>query len=265
MPLGLAILGAAGISGIGSVISGFLGSNASSKAANEQAQTAQEAMIIQQQNLNAEIGRLQPFITSGTNATNILQGLTGTEAGGNPLTAPLTAPFAATPGAQLSALEATPGYQFTRQQGLIAAQNAMAGSQPGGAALKSGINYAEGLASTTFQQQFQNYLANNQQIYNILAGQQATGANAAAGLNTNTTAGTNAISNLATGAGAAQAAGTIGSASAITGALGNGTNALTNAIGVSALSGNLFGGQNAISNINVAGQTPVGGDTISYS
>jgi hypothetical protein len=248
MPIGLAIVGAAGIGGLSSIASGLIGSSASKSAASAQEQAADAAIIAQINEQNATIQREQPFVTAGTGAANALSNLTGTNAGGNPLTAPLTAPFASTPGGQQAALAATPGYQFTLGQGLLATQNSLAGSQPGGAALKSGINYAEGLASTTFQQQFQNYLTQNAQIAGILSGQASTGANAAAGLATVGTNTGNAISNLATGSGAASAAGTIGSANATTGAIGNSTNALTNAIGLSAI-GNLFGSGSAYSGV----------------
>jgi hypothetical protein len=54
-------------------------------------------------------------------------------------------------------LEATPGYQFTLQQGLESTQNSAAARGLGnsGAALKGAATYATGLANQTYQNQFQ--------------------------------------------------------------------------------------------------------------
>jgi hypothetical protein len=161
-------------------------------------------------------------------------------AAGNPLTAPLTAPFQPT----MAQLAATPGYQFTLGQGLQATQNAYAAQGLGtsGPALKGAANYAEGLAATTYQQQFQNYLQQNQQIANILGAQVQQGQAAAAGtgagaLTTGSTAGQSLLA-----AGTAQAAGTVGVANALTGA----TSTLGNAGLLYALTGGapgIFGSQ----------------------
>lgn len=143
--------------------------------------------------------------------------------------APLTARFNPT----MKQLEATPGYKFTLQQGLESAQNGFAAQGLGqsGAAMKGGINYAEGLASTTYQQQFQNYLGQNQQIYNMLGGVSSQGENAAA------TAGSQALgfqsqaNSLGLAGAGATASGIIGSAGAIAGGLNalgsSGSNAAT--------------------------------------
>jgi hypothetical protein len=79
-----------------------------------------------------------------------------------------TAQFAPTQ----AALEATPGYQFNLSQGTKAVQNSAtaAGLGVSGPALQAGTNYASGLASTTYNQQLQNYLGQNQQDYNMLTG-----------------------------------------------------------------------------------------------
>lgn len=60
-------------------------------------------------------------------------------------------------------LEQTPGYQFTRQQGLQAVQNSAAARGLGvsGAALKGAATFATGLADSTYQQQF----AQQQQLF----------------------------------------------------------------------------------------------------
>lgn len=62
--------------------------------------------------------------------------------------------------AQQTALENTPGYKFALDQGLKATQNGFAaqGLASSGAAMKGGAQFAEGLASQTYNQQLQNYL-----------------------------------------------------------------------------------------------------------
>jgi hypothetical protein len=160
-------------------------------------------------------GNFNPFIQGGQNAFGTLQGLTGTNPGGNPLTAALTAPF------NPSDLANTPGYQFTLNQGLEATQNGFAAQGLGssGAAEKGAANYAEGLAGTTYNQQLQNYLQQNQQIYNMIMGQSNLGLSAAGALGNVSSALGSGIANSLTGIGQAQAAGTIGQANAYGGIL----------------------------------------------
>lgn len=74
-------------------------------------------------------------------------------------------------------LEATPGYQFNLSQGLAATQNSAAARGLGvsGAALKGAATFATGLADSTYQQQFNNQLANfgvQQQRFADQTGQQ---------------------------------------------------------------------------------------------
>lgn len=61
-----------------------------------------------------------------------------------------------------TALEQTPGYQFTLDQGLKSVQNSYAAQGLGssGAALKGAASFATGLADQTYQQQLNNYLQN---------------------------------------------------------------------------------------------------------
>ena len=244
-----------GVSALGSITAGKTQAAAANNAANVSLTEANNSNALIQQIYGENKALLSPFVNAGTSALGTLQGLTGTNAGGNPLTAPLTAPFASTPGAQASALAATPGYQFTLQQGELAAQAGSSaqgqgsavsgigsaqggGIGPSGPLGKSLINYAEGLAGTTYQQQFQNYLTQNQQIYNQLSGIVGTGENAgAATANVGTTAGGQSANALLSGAGqygslttagaAGSAAGTVGATTAVSNALtGAGNSAL---------------------------------------
>lgn len=187
---------------------------------------------------------LGPGWQPGSPGVSVLQsGLPqgGTPAG-NPLTAPLTAPFQPT----MAQLAQTPGYQFTLKQGQQAVQNSYAsqGLASSGPALKGAANYAEGLASTTYQQQFQNYLQQNAQISNILMGQAGLGESAAANVGYQGTAAGQGIAQSQMAAGNALAAGTVGQANALSGGIqGLGTAALLYGItGGGQYGGNALGG-----------------------
>jgi len=210
MGMAAAIVGAGALGVAGSVASGVIGANAAQSAASTQAAAADTASNNTLAMFNKTQANLAPFVGAGTNALTQMQNLTGTNPGGNPLTAPLTAKFNPT----MTDLAATPGYQFTLDQGLKSTQNGFAAQGLGtsGAALKGAANYAEGLAGTTYQQQFQNYLTQNQQIYNLLGGQTSLGENAAATTGNQGLTATGQAGNFLTSGAAASAAGTIGAA-----------------------------------------------------
>ena len=231
MGIGAAIAGAGALSAGASIIGAKTSADAAKSAASTQAQAADEAAQATLSMYNQNVARVQPWVTAGQQALTELQGATGTQSdgSGNWQTSPLLAPFQPT----LSQLQQTPGYQFTLQQGEEAAQNGFAaqGLASSGAAQKGAINYAEGLAGTTYQQQFQNYLTQNAQEYNMLSGlssggQAAAGTQSALGANAQTQA--NALT---TSAAAATAGGTVGSANALTGGLSS----LSSSAGNSAL------------------------------
>lgn len=278
----MGLAAAAGIGAVGAIGGGIIQGSAAEKAANTQAQAATTAAGEQLQastqadNLIQSIyGQnktlLQPFVQQGTNAAGALGALTGTspagtQAGGvtstgNPLTSALTQPFKPT----MQQLSQTPGYQFTLQQGLIAAgaQQSAQGmgsivsgagtgnTTPGTAGIgssgplgKSLVNYAEGLAGTTYQQQFSNYLSQNQQIYNMLSGQMGQGVSAAGALaGAGTSAGGQSANALLSGASSAGSYQTAGAAANAAGTVGAGTaasNALSG-VGNSALLYGLLG------------------------
>lgn len=156
-----------------------------------------------------------------------MQQLRSSNIGGNPLTAPLTAKFNPT----MAQLEATPGYQFARDQGLRAMTNQMSANGLTGSGQMMGNlgQYATGLASQTYQQQFNNYWQQNQNIYDMLSGMSTLGANAAAGQATNASNFSHGMSDMITGAGQALAAGQMGSANAWAGGLSGAGSSLGNA------------------------------------
>lgn len=222
----------------GNVISALLGSNAAQNAAELQANAANAAAGNQMQMFNAVRSDLAPYNALGLAAAPKLAELTGTNAGGNPLTAALTKPFT---GADL---ENTPGYQFTRDQGLKAVVNANSarGLAGGGGALSTDMaKYATGLASTTYNDQLKNYLAQNQQIFNMLSGIVQGGQNAATQTGSFGVQSQTAANNLLTSGANAQAAGVVGSANAY----GNATNNIGNLLLTNALLQSMYGGGNA--------------------
>lgn len=225
MPIG-AIAGAS-VVGAGASIWG------ANKAADAQTNAANQAIGYQQSQYAKNEQTLNPWIQSGNTSNNTLQWLTGTggtqpagNAGGSGVPGiggaqgSLTQTFAPT----MEQLAKTPGYQFLLDQGTKSTQNSYAAKGLGssGAAMKGAADYAEGLAGTTYQQQFQNYWNQNQSIYNMLTGQSQQGLSAAGALTgQGMTAATNS-GNAAIGAGNAQA----GAANATGSAISNGVNSV---------------------------------------
>jgi hypothetical protein len=247
-----AALIAGGVSAGGGILSSIIGANAQVSAQQKAIQAEQtmfntgradqlnlfnQGVTAQDNMFGTAQNTLMPFVNNANNVWGTLAPLIGAQPGGNPLTAPLTKPFDA------SMLPSTPGYQFTLGQGLKTAQGGFASKGLGssGTAIKGAEDYATGLAQSTYNQQFQNYLQQNQQIYNLLYGPYATGAGAAGTLaSTATQAGGN-ILNAATGAGgnilggATTAGGqiaqsTTGIGNAIAGAATGSANALTGGV-----------------------------------
>jgi hypothetical protein len=154
---------------LGSIFGGLLGGAGSIVGGALQAKYAKKALELQEKMFDIVRADLKPYIGAGKDATNLLMdALPG-----------LTERFDPT----MEELEATPGYQFTLNQGLKAAQNGFAarGLASSGAAMKGAASYASGLASQTYQQQLQNHMAQNLQHYNMLMGPMQVGAGAAAG------------------------------------------------------------------------------------
>lgn len=217
-----------GLAAAGGVASAVIGSNAAKSAADTQANAEESAAQLQQQQYDQERSDLQPYRDLGTSAIPQLQ-----TALSNPL---LTATFTAPTEAEAAA---TPGYQFTLDQGLKAQQNSASarGLGSSGAAIKGAESYATGLADSTYNDVYNRDLTtfNTNQTtasnnVNRLLGIVGTGQNAAAMTGSLGAQATNGITNSLTSAGAATAAGTVGSSNALTSgltsALGGGTNSL---------------------------------------
>ena len=281
-----------GISAGTSIISGLMGKSAADKAAQLQATAAQKAAdlagtatsnaqtrvdeavnqapgivntaagnanTVLGNAFNTQTANLNPYLAGGT------QGVTDLAAAlapGGALNTPFTAPTEAQ-------VEATPGYQFQLDQGLQATKRAAAasGTLGSGGTLKALTQYSQGLASTNYQNAYQNALTAYQTNRNNLmqgltaltgVGQTATGQlnqaaqNYGAGVSGNTMqagmfggnslmTGANMYGNFGlqgagiqgqdlTGKGNAQASGVVGGSNALTSGLTGATGAGMNAL-----------------------------------
>jgi len=234
-----AILGSAGISGATSLAGGKKGANAATQAAQIQAQAAQAALQFEEGVYAQGQQQLAPYIQFGTNfLQNQLPGIVQTATTPIDLSIPQWTPT-------MAGLEQTPGYQFTQYETLNAIQGR------GGVPTANAATLAGDLASTTYQQQYGNYLAQvqnvmalnsqklqqNAQIYNAGMGAAGVGSTAIGMGLGQAAALTPQIASAAQNVGAAQASGVVGAANALTGGLAGVGGAATNAATLLALTG----------------------------
>lgn len=187
-----------GLAAAGSIGSSLIGAGAARGGAGQ-------ATATQEQALQMEQAMAQPYATTG----QAMESELGAELQAGALGQP--APT------DLSAIANMPGYQFTLRQGLLATQNAAAAQGQGvsGPALLGAANYATGLAESNFQQYFNDYWANQNNRFNMLAQLTGIGANAAVGAGSNVA---NTASGIASGQmaqGAATASGLSGAGNAL--------------------------------------------------
>ncbi len=229
---------AAGLQSNAALQAAQLEAGAGTTAATLEAQTAANALAFNKQVLAQQQTNAQPWINAGTNALTKIGDITST---------PFTLPTAAE-------AEATPGYQFQLQQGqqALAAYEKASGTSLSGGALKDINNYAQGAASTNYQNvvgnKLQAYNANlNPQLAVAGLGQVSTGnlnqnLSTAAGLNANTsltaagqigqigmTTASN-VANLQQQAAQSQASGYVGGANQINSAIGQVGSNITSAL-----------------------------------
>lgn len=215
---GTALLAGGLIGGATSLVSGVLGANAATTAANEEVSAEQSA-------LNQIQANQAPFLQAGTSSiSQVMQGLQSGKFGPGSIPA-FQAPT-------LAQVQQYPGYQFEEQagdQGILAGAAATGGNINGGT-LKSLAGYNTNLANTTYGNLFNQYL----QTYSAnLQGQQQGFLQllAPAQIGEGATANTNAsISQLMSQIGGAQAAGTVGSANALTSGITGASNSLTQSL-----------------------------------
>jgi hypothetical protein len=141
----------AAIGAIGSIGSAAISASASESAARTAAGAANNAAGLQAAQHQQTVDLLNPFVSYGQKSSSELANLNGD------------------PTAQINALEQSPGYQFSLDQGLKSTQSGYAarGLGTSGAALKGAAQYATGLAQQTYQQnvlqplQYQSSLGEN--------------------------------------------------------------------------------------------------------
>lgn len=215
---------------IGAAVIGAAGSYLS---AGEQASGQRQAAQTQQDMFNTITQQEQPFIKGGSEAEMSLQQLLGLEA---PTGAGGMATGTNLPGGYLTQtfnptqqqLEQYPGYQFQLDQGDLALQsaNSVGGSALSGPALKSLMSFNQGLAASNYQNYFNQFQTQQNNIFNRLSGIAGLGQNAAGNLG-------NQGAQLGTGIAQAQAA--------AAGSIAGGISGATNNIGQSILLANLMG------------------------
>jgi hypothetical protein len=205
-----------------------------------------DSAINTQNNYNNTLNRVQPYVDVGTQSINPLITAMGygRDANGNifvndpnnPLQQRFSAPTA-------DEAAATPGYQFTLNQGLQAVQNSAAarGLGSSGAALRGAADYASGLANSTYNDVYSRALSTFNANYssaannvNRLQGLVSNGQNAALGTSAAGSAASNTVAGAAANAGNALAGGMVGSAAANA----SGLNSLANGLGTYALMSN---------------------------
>lgn len=215
MCVAAAIAGGAVVGGIGSMVAGNEAAGAQRDAANTAADVQRQALAQMQQNQ-------QPYMGAGQDALAQYQALLAS--------GQLSPQFSFNP--TMAQLEQTPGYQFAMQQGLKGVQNSAAAKGLGysGAQIKGAENFGTGLASQTYQQQYQNALQNfntnyqvNQNAANRLSGLVSLGQNAAAGVGNAGIQVAGNVGNALIGAGNAQAAGYTNMGNALNNGIGNAT------------------------------------------
>lgn len=231
--------------------------DAANNAAGLQFQATNNALAQQQGMFNTTQANLSPYMNMG----QLALGTAGTLANAGPTYSPYTfQPFDMSE----AGLQATPGYQFTLDQGLKATQNSSIAQGASGNAIRAADQYATGLADSTYNQQFANWQTQQSNLlnanvtnfnaaqsgfntnYNRLLSLAGLGENAAAGVGQAATqtgtsmantliGGTNAAAGSLIGGANASAAGTIGSANAISNGLSGAGNNATNMLYMNAL------------------------------
>lgn len=212
------MVGAAIVGGVASVGSAALGASSASKAAKAQSKAAQAANDTQLKMFYDTQENLAPYMDQGEQAGKQLNKLTGIDTT-DPLASPLLKPITM----DQATLEQTPGYKFNLEQGLKAVQNSASarGLGESGAALKGAANYATGLADSTYQNQFANAMANQENQFNRLMSMTTLGQNSAANLGAYGTQTANSMANTTVSAGNAAGASMIAGGNAWGNALTN--------------------------------------------
>ena len=227
-------LGAVAAATIGSAV---IGAGASMMGSQAQAGAAKDAANLQKQQYLMTRADQSPFMTAGQEVLpNLLSVANAGPTGGGRDYVDLAyqnLPLMMTQ----QQLEQTPGYQFTRDQGLKSVQSAQAARGLGvsGAALKGAAEYATGLADKTYanrfneaQQRFSDYLSLNTGQQGQLTNQFSRlfdtarlGQSAASGVGTTGATAAGNAGNALMAAGTAQGTGLVNASNALSGGVQN--------------------------------------------
>ena len=202
------------------VVGGVVSAAASSHAAGQAADAANNATASQRGMFNDIQGNMQPYIDQGKTSLGTLNSYMNDSQTGGPGGGPgLLHQFGAS---DLNA-NLAPNYQFQLGQGMgmLSNQAAAGGGAGGGNSFAGEQAYAQNTAGSAYQQAYNNYNNNQQNIYSRLGNLaqlgQASGTNTALG----GSAFAGGMANTIVGAGNANAAGTMGVGNALSGLAGN--------------------------------------------
>ena len=195
------------IAGGASLLGGAFSAHAANSAANTQANAANNATAAQEQMFEETRSDQAPWREAGKTALGSIAGMSDF--------------FNHQFNAKDLNDNLAPNYAFMRDQGVTAATNASNLYSPGGNTVKAATDYAENYAGNAYEQAFQNYSANQTNIFNRLAAIAGLGQTAGSASTTGAPSFASGIANSTIGAGNARAAGTVGTANAISGTLGN--------------------------------------------
>lgn len=183
-----------------SIVKAVIGSNASKKAASQQAAAAAEASRIEGEktgeatalqkeqydraradllaNQATQNANYQPYLTTGTAANNQLGYALGLGGTGTGEAGSLAKAFT------MADYEADPGYAFRLAEGQKALDRVTAakGKYYSGGAIKGLTDYNQGMASQEYSNAYDRYRNNQSDLYSRLKGTSDTGFNAATGM-----------------------------------------------------------------------------------
>ena len=246
---------AAGISAGASLLGSVFGGNAAQGAADTQTAAADRAAAATKAQYDQTRADLAPYRDAGTSALAALQTRLPELATGYGKT------FAWNP--TMAQIEATPGYQFTRDQGLKAVQNSASAKGLGvsGAALRGAADYATGLANNTWKDLYNTDLttyntgfnvdtANKTNAFNKLLGVAGIGQSSAAQTGYLGNAATQNANTFLTSGANAQAGGQVGASNALTSGLNGVSNSAMNYAMLSPILNRLSGGGGSAGNGN---------------
>ena len=182
-PFTLALLG----SSAASAVSGLMGSRASGRAAQEQAQASMLSSLLQSRQADAARQQQEKYFGVAKQAYDPY-----TQFGQQSMNA-LARGMGLTPGADsgylmnqptMDQLQMDPGYAFREQQGMKALQQQLSAGGLGasGSALKAGQRFGQDLASQEYGNAYNRFMANRANQMALLQGGVSTGLGAAGGI-----------------------------------------------------------------------------------